>query len=502
MGQAVGHREERRDGADVPDLVVGEARGPGAVQLDVGERGRLHGEHECEVDDRALALRQLDAVGVGGDPVGDLGVLCAHPQDRPVGDHAVRAVVGPRGGDDDQLALGLGQAVVGVHQRVVVVEERPQLPRAAGERAEHVRHEAGLLRDDADPFPQVVGHVRELDMAEPADLVRTHAATLGAARSGRHVVRCPRSGQRVGEVRRRHRRGTDRRRRHGRARRREGVPGRPLRRGGVGRRRSSVSTARGRPQRRRCGNGRGPRWRSGRTRPRAPGRRRCCAGHHPDRRGGDVHHRREHAPWPRARAGGRARRAGGDRRCRGRDPGRGLVEGVEVRVDRRGGQQFLVAADGADGAPVEDDDLVGVGHRVQVVRDDDRGAARHQPAQRSEHPLPRRGVQPGGRLVEEQHRRVADHGAGDRQPLALAAGEQPAALADPGVVAVVEPRDEPVGVGGFGRRAHLRVGGVGLAPPDVLGDGAVEDEGLLQHRADVAAQIGEGQLAQVDARRA
>jgi hypothetical protein len=30
----------------------------------------------------------------------------------------------------------------------------------------------------ADPFPQVVGHVRELDVAEPADLVRTHGATL------------------------------------------------------------------------------------------------------------------------------------------------------------------------------------------------------------------------------------------------------------------------------------------------------------------------------------
>ena len=169
-----------------------------------------------------------------------------------------------------------------------------------------------------------------------------------------------------------------------------------------------------------------------------------------------------------------------------------------MRVDRRGGQQFLVAADGADGAPVQDDDLVGIGHRVQVVRDDDRGAARHQPAQRSEHPLPRRGVQPGGRLVEEQQRRIPDDGPGDREPLALTARQQPAALADPGVVALVEPRDEAVRVGGFGRRAHLRVGGVGLAPPDVLGDGAVEDQGLLQHRADVATEIGERQLAQVD----
>ena len=49
-----------------------------------------------------------------------------------------------------------------------------------------------------------------------------------------------------------------------------------------------------------------------------------------------------------------------------------------------------------------------------------------------------------------------------------------------------------------GRRPHLRVGGVGLAQPDVVGDGAVEDQGLLRHRGDVAAQIALRQVAQVD----
>ena len=52
----------------------------------------------------------------------------------------------------------------------------------------------------------------------------------------------------------------------------------------------------------------------------------------------------------RVRAGGPAGRAatGGAAAVH---PVRGLVEGVEVRVDRRGGQQLLVAADGADRPP-------------------------------------------------------------------------------------------------------------------------------------------------------
>ena len=40
------------------------------------------------------------------------------------------------------------------------------------------------------------------------------------------------------------------------------------------------------------------------------------------------------------------------------------------------------------------------------------------------------GVERAGRFVEDQDRRVLEQRARDREPLALAAGEQPAALAD------------------------------------------------------------------------
>ena len=60
------------------------------------------------------------------------------------------------------------------------------------------------------------------------------------------------------------------------------------------------------------------------------------------------------------------------------------------------------------------------------------------------------GVEVAGGLVEDEDPRVGQHGAGDGQPLALAAAQAHAALADQGVVAVGQPVDELGGVGGLG----------------------------------------------------
>ena len=59
------------------------------------------------------------------------------------------------------------------------------------------------------------------------------------------------------------------------------------------------------------------------------------------------------------------------------------------------------------------------------------------------------GIEPGGRLVEEEQLRVADQRAGQRQPLLLAAGE----LADPRVALLLElhQRDAPRSAGGPAR---------------------------------------------------
>ena len=66
--------------------------------------------------------------------------------------------------------------------------------------------------------------------------------------------------------------------------------------------------------------------------------------------------------------------------------------------------------------------------------------ARRSAPQRPEQRGSGLGVEPGGRLVEDEHRRVADQRPGDREPLALAARQRPPALAEPRVVAVRQRR--------------------------------------------------------------
>ena len=78
--------------------------------------------------------------------------------------------------------------------------------------------------------------------------------------------------------------------------------------------------------------------------------------------------------------------------------------------------------------------------------------------------------------------------ARDRQALALAAGEHAAALADRRLEALRDALDEIERLRALGRAAQLLVGRVGLADAQVLGDRAVEQQRLLEHHADVAAQ--------------
>ena len=95
------------------------------------------------------------------------------------------------------------------------------------------------------------------------------------------------------------------------------------------------------------------------------------------------------------------------------------------------------------------------------MRQDQRGAARHQPVERLlDHRLVL-GIDRGQRLVEDQDRRVAQQRAGDRQALALAAGQPGAALADHGLVAVRQRLDEVVRVGGARGGLELGLGRVG-----------------------------------------
>ena len=112
-------------------------------------------------------------------------------------------------------------------------------------------------------------------------------------------------------------------------------------------------------------------------------------------------------------------------------------------------------------------------------------AAAGRGIQRLLHHALRDGVERRRRLVEEQHGRVLQQHARDRDALLLAAGEAVAALADDRVVAVLEALDDVVDVRGAARVLELGVGRVGLGVAQVLADRGVEEIGLLRHDPDV-----------------
>ena len=152
-----------------------------------------------------------------------------------------------------------------------------------------------------------------------------------------------------------------------------------------------------------------------------------------------------------------------------------------------------------DAAVVHHHDAVAHLHRGQAMGDDDGGAVLHQPLERVLHHALALGVERRGGLVEQQQRGLAQQGAGDRDALALAAGEPDAALAQRGGEAFGQAVEEFGGMGGFGRGAHLGVARLGPAVADVLRRGAGEDHRLLGHQADAPAQCGGIGLGDIDA---
>ena len=90
-------------------------------------------------------------------------------------------------------------------------------------------------------------------------------------------------------------------------------------------------------------------------------------------------------------------------------------------------------------------DAVGVAHGRQAVGDHDRGAALRHPGERALDGRLGLVVHRGGGLVEHEDRRVAQDRPGDGEPLALAARQLLAPLADHRVVAVGQRCDEARG---------------------------------------------------------
>ncbi len=92
-------------------------------------------------------------------------------------------------------------------------------------------------------------------------------------------------------------------------------------------------------------------------------------------------------------------------------------------VDAVSRQQFGARARFDHAAFFEDVDAIDVMDRAEPVRDDEGGEAPHQGVQRFHDLRFRLEVKRAGRLVEQEDRRVFQKGAGQADPLLLAAAE-------------------------------------------------------------------------------
>src|SRR6266480_2247067 len=107
---------------------------------------------------------------------------------------------------------------------------------------------------------------------------------------------------------------------------------------------------------------------------------------------------------------------------------------VQAPIQAVGGEQMVVTAPLDDAPFRQHDDEVGVLHGRKTMRDDEHGAVRHQAVDRLLHQPLRFGVERAGRFVENQDRGIAQQRACDRNPLALAAAQPCAPLAQQRVV--------------------------------------------------------------------
>ena len=149
---------------------------------------------------------------------------------------------------------------------------------------------------------------------------------------------------------------------------------------------------------------------------------------------------------------------------------------------------MLVRAFGDDPALIQDDDPIGPAQRRGAVGDEDGGVPGEHVVERGVDDGLGVAVDRGGGLVEHEDLRANQQHPRQRDALALAARQRRAALADLRVVAVRHRHDHVVDVRGTGRGLDVGVGRARRAQCDVLGDGGREEERLLEHHADVAAE--------------
>ena len=100
----------------------------------------------------------------------------------------------------------------------------------------------------------------------------------------------------------------------------------------------------------------------------------------------------------------------------------------------------------------------------------------------------RGGINRGSRLIQDQHRRIAQHNAGDTKQLLLPLRQAAAVLTDLGIIPLRQTLNKAVGVCFFGCRHDFIIRSAGIAHADILQNRAALEPSILQHHTKILAQ--------------
>src|ERR1700758_3622635 len=146
-------------------------------------------------------------------------------------------------------------------------------------------------------------------------------------------------------------------------------------------------------------------------------------------------------------------------------------------------EQLVMPTAVVHSAALENQYRVGVYQYGETVRDDNDSAAFGDPQQIGIDDRLAFGVERARRLIEDQDARITDQRAGDRQSLALTAGQIGGALLDSSFIAARQMFNELLGAGQTRSVDNFLKGRVRLCCSDRLADRAAEEEVILQHHS-------------------
>ena len=174
-----------------------------------------------------------------------------------------------------------------------------------------------------------------------------------------------------------------------------------------------------------------------------------------------------------------------------------LLQSPHLRIRAAALEQHAMGAAFDDATVVHYQNLVGIDHRGQAMRDDQRRAILRDAVELGLNCLLGARIERRGRFVEDEDLGILQDRARDGHALLLAARQLEAALADHRVVAVGQTLDEIVDM----RRSRCLDDLIGRsfrpAIVDVVENGVVEQHGILRHDAEIAAQAALRDRAQI-----